>query len=201
VALFVAVPFTAVHAYKINFDDLRPFNNYDHIPAGYGSTADTAVSYQILNANFSQFLDYAEIWNTGYGNLNTAAFAGSNGKILCITLTATNTSQSVVLNSFDVAAYPTSNFIRKADIFEVIDGNGNVLINYGDFYISGLVAQTLNPDVEANFISILLGYDWNKGINHINYSLSSSAVPIPATIFLFGPTFAGLGLLRRRFKN
>jgi hypothetical protein len=202
VAAFLAVgPLTAAQAYVINFDNLQPFNDYDPIPSGYGSNANVTVSYQTLYPDFNPALNYAEIWNGGYANLNTAVYAGYQGGILDITLTANNPSQSVTLNSFNVAAYSTGNYTRKADIFKVIDGDGNVLINYGLIDISGLIANTLYPNVSANSVSILLGYDWNNGINNINFSTSASTVPVPAAVWLFGSGLFGLLGLKRKFSK
>jgi hypothetical protein len=199
-ALFVAVPLTAAQADIINFDYLPPFANYAHVPDGYGSTADVTVSYRTLNHDLTQAFSYAESWNAGYADLKTAVYAAASGYILDVTITAKDPSKSVVLNSFDVAAYPPGNYTREADVFEVRDGIGTVLVDYKSFDISGLIAQTLYPGVSANSISILLGYDWNNGINNINYSIGTAPVPIPSAILLFGTGLAGLAGTRLRRK-
>jgi hypothetical protein len=203
IAAFLAVvPLTAVQADVINFDKLPPFSNYDPIPDGYGSTANVTVSYQTLDNTLTPVPSSApKLWNSGYANLNTAVYAGYPGGILDITLTANNPSQSVTLNSFNVAAYYTGDYTRRADIFEVIDGDGNVLINYGLIDISGSIANTLYPGVSANSVRILLGYNWDNGINNINFSTSSSTVPIPAAVWLLGSGLLGLFGVRRKIKK
>jgi hypothetical protein len=201
--LFVVAPFAAAQAAVINFDTLPAFNNYDHLTGSFGSTADVTVSYQTLNADFTYFSDYVETWNAGYANLNTAAYAGYSGGILDITLTAVDSSKSVILDSFDVAAYPTGLTGRLASVLQLRDGAGNVLLNYAPFTASGITAQTLTPGVTAHSISILLGTDWDNGVNNINFSLGDtapSAVPEPATMLLLGTGLAGLAAARRKKK-
>lgn len=197
-AFLALVPLTAVQADVINFDSLLPIvQYYTPVPIGYGSTADVTVSYRTLDPTLIPVPgNPPQVWDSGYGDLKTAVYAGYSGGILEITLTANNPSQSVVLNSFAVAAYPTGTDSRKADIFEVIDGNGNVLYDYKDFDISGSVAQILSPSVKANSISILLGYNWNNGINNINFS--TSAVPVPAAMWLLGSGLIGLIGMRKK---
>ncbi|WP_020483353.1 PEP-CTERM sorting domain-containing protein [Methylomonas sp. MK1] len=186
----------------INFDALQPFNDYDPILAGYGSTADVTVSYSSLNPDGS--VAYADVllWNDGYADLNTAAFAHTSGLLLSITLTAVNPNQSVTLNSFDVAAYPTGavNSTLTATDFRVVDGNdfSNILVNYGPYEVSRFAAQTFSPNLTAHSLNIILGTDWNNGINNINFTVA--AVPLPGAVWLFGTALAGLGLTRKTRK-
>lgn len=75
VALFVAVPFTAVQADVVDFDSLSPpFNTLTPIPDGYGSTAAVTVTYQTLYSNSSPEFNYAFYYGLGpaggYANLN-----------------------------------------------------------------------------------------------------------------------------------
>lgn len=199
-ALLAVAAFDA-QAALINFDSLQPFGNYAPVPAGYGSTADVTVSYSSLNADGSVAYSDVLLWNAGYANLTTAAFAHSNGLLLSITLTAVNPNQAVTLESFDVGAYPgPGNFTRLASDLRVVDGNNfsNVLVDYAPFNVPGNSPYTFNPNVTARSLNIILGTDWDNGINNISFSIA--AVPVPGAIWLFGTALAGFGLTRKRAK-
>lgn len=188
-------------AATINFDALLPFNNYDPIPAGYGSTSNVTVSYSSLNSDSSVAYSDALLWNSGYANLNTAAFSHTSGLLLSITLTAVNPNQSVTLNSFDVGAFPgPADFTRNASDLRVVDGSNfaNILVNYGPFAVPGNAPHTFSPNVTAHSLNIILGTDWDNGINNINFNVA--AVPLPGAAWLFGTALAGLGVIRKTRK-
>jgi len=188
-------------AATIDFDALQPFSNYAPIPAGYGSTSDVTVSYSSLNSDGSVAYSDALLWNSGYANLNTAAFSHISGLLLSITLTAVNPNQSVTLNSFDVAAYPgPADFTRNASDLRVVDGSNfaNIFVNYGPFAVPGNAPQTFSPNVTAHSLNIILGTDWDNGINNINFNVA--AVPLPGAAWLFGTALAGLGVIRKTRK-
>ncbi|MBD9354755.1 PEP-CTERM sorting domain-containing protein [Methylomonas albis] len=186
-------------AATINFDALQPFNNYDPIPAAYASTADVTVSYSSLNLDGTVAYSDVLLWNAGYADLNTAAFAHTSGLLLSIKLTAVNPSQSVNLSSFDVAAYPTGSVgtTLAATNFRVVDGDdfSNVLVDYAPYAASRFAAQTFSPNLTAHSLNIILGTDWNLGVNNINFNVA--AVPLPGAVWLFGTALAGLGLTRK----
>lgn len=197
--LFVAA-FNA-QAATINFDALKPFNNYDPVPTGYGSTADVAVSYSSLNLNGTTAYNDVLLWNSGYATLNSAAFAHTSGLLLSITLTAINPSQAVKLESFDVAAYPgPGNFTRNASDLRVVDGTNpaNIFVDYAPYAVPGDAPHTFAPGVTAHSVRIILGTDWNNGINNITFNVA--AVPLPGAVWLFGSALAGLGLTRKSRK-
>ena len=106
--LILAFPFTMAQASTtINFDTLKPLANYSPIPAGFGSTADVSVTYKTLDTNGTLAFSDVLFWNSGYANLNTAAFPHYNGGLLDITLTAVNPNNNRVvprakINHFNV---------------------------------------------------------------------------------------------------
>ena len=184
------------HATIIDFS-VGTFADYDHVPDGFGSTAGVVVSYTTLHPDLTFAYNYIERWHTGYADMTAAGYAGYPGGVLDITLTAVNPGAVVTLNSFDIGAYYTGNYTRQANIFKIVDGNNNVLRDYTSFWISGLNADTLHPNVSAPSVSLLLGYDWNNGVNNINFS----AVPLPPSLLLLAPGLVGLASVRRRFRK
>ncbi|QSB00669.1 hypothetical protein JWZ98_18725 [Methylomonas sp. EFPC1] len=198
--ILITAAFNA-QAATINFDALQPFDNYAPVPAGYGSTADVAVSYSSLNLNGTTAYNDALLWNAGYATLNSAAFAHTSGLLLSITLTAINPNQGVTLESFDVAAYPgPGNFTRNASDLRVVDGTNptNIFVDYAPYPVPGDAPHTFTPGVTAHSIRIILGTDWNNGINNINFNVA--AVPVPGAVWLFGSALVGLGLNRKTRK-
>jgi hypothetical protein len=194
----------------IDFDPLAssPYNlvNYSPIPNDWGSTADVTVSYHSLASSFPT-VDYALFWTSGYADLPTAGFSAYGTGVLEITLTANDVSQQVLLNSFKVGAYPTTqNGTQLADLLSVVDGNSNVLIDYAPFYVSQENAQTLYPGVSAHSVSILLGHNFNNGINYIDFSVqgTETSIPEPSScelVALAAAALAGLVLRRKQPVN
>lgn len=188
-----------VFASVINFDGALPFANYSSVPTGFGSTSDVTVNYSTLNPDGSKAFNDALLWNTGYATLNSAVFAHSNGYLLDITLTASS-GKNVTLNSFDVAAYPgPANFTRNATDLRLLNEDGTILADYAPvgspFPVPGNSPYTFSPAVTSQSISIILGKDWDNGINNINFSVS--AVPIPAAAWLLLSGIFGLGVISR----
>jgi len=201
--LLVATTGSVTHAATINFDNARPFGNYDPVPAGFGSTDAVNVSYSTLNVDGTTAYSDVLLWNTGYASLNTAAFAHANGLLLNITLSAVDPGQYVTLNHFDVAAYPgPNNFTQDATDLRIVDGNNVTLADYapGDssFPVPGDLPYTFTPNISAHSISIILGGNWNNGVNNIEFT--TSPVPLPSAAWLMLSGFGGLCTIARKKK-
>lgn len=200
VCLTVAAPQPGF-AVTITYDPLIGNANYSPIPAGYGSTADVAVSYRTLKPSDDSVLASDLLfWNAGYGDLPSAAFAHSNGLIAEITLTPLG-GKTLTLNSFMLAGYP---MVDKPSTTVHIDGAAdNVLLDYSPVTVKGAGPShsTFSPNlVFSSPIAIEWGTDWNVGINYINYSLGGrQAVPEPGTIWLLGA--GALGLLGWKLRS
>ncbi len=183
-ALLVGVGSQA-QASVIHFEDLKPLANYSFIPDGFGSTAEVAVSYQTLNLDKSWFSDHMQFWNEGYADLPAAAYSDGSGRYGVITFTPT-AGYSVNLTGFDMGAYPTGISGRAESVISVLYGANSV--DYGPTTLSGVTFTHFAPNVTySGPVSIIIGTDWNNGINNIEFSVT--AVPEPTTMV------AGLGAL------
>lgn len=197
--LILGFAFFDCQANTINFDELQPFSNYSAVPESFGSTSEVSVSYQTLNSDGTVASSNVLLWNSGYADLNTAAFASSNGRLLNITLTAVNPNDYVTLSGFKVGAYPQTS--RVASDLRIVDGNDitNVLLDYAPlgnpFTVPGDVAYIFETNITARSIGIILGTDWNIGINNITFS--TTPVPLPAAFWFFGSALAGFGFFKR----
>lgn len=203
--LILGFAFFDCQASTINFDELQPFSNYSAVPESFGSTPEVSVFYQTLNSDGTVESSNVLLWNAGYADLNTAAFANANGRLLNITLTAVNPNNYVTLSSFEVGGYLQTS--RDASDLRIVDGNDitNILIDYAPlgnpFTVPGDVAYTFEPNITASSIGIILGTSWNLGINNITFS--TTPVPLPAAFWFFGSALASLGVFKkgRSFKK
>ncbi|WP_404355687.1 hypothetical protein [Methylotuvimicrobium sp. KM1] len=203
--LILGFAFFDCQASTINFDELQPFSNYSAVPESFGSTPEVSVFYQTLNSDGTVESSNVLLWNAGYADLNTAAFANANGRLLNITLTAVNPNNYVTLSSFEVGGYLQTS--RDASDLRIVDGNDitNILIDYAPlgnpFTVPGDVAYIFEPNITASSIGIILGTSWNLGINNITFS--TTPVPLPAAFWFFGSALASLGVFKkgRSFKK
>lgn len=161
--------------------------NYDPIPAGYGSTAQVDVSY--LNASY---------WGPGYATLKAVAYPSSDGSYTEITLTP-KPGQSVTLIGFDMGAYPTGSGNRAEQ--EISISYGINFLNYGPINLNGVAPTHFSPGVSSTGpITIRFGSDWDNGINNIEFE-AFSAVPEPSTYIAGLSALGMLGLFGWRNRK
>ena len=185
----------------LNFDDLA-LNNWDPIPAGYGSSGTIQVSYRSLNNDLSVYSERLLFWNDDYADLHKVAFSEISNGVAELTFTATGGADLVRLNNFQMGGWPNVNI--GAGLLQVLDGSGNLLVNWAPYTISGSTASSFSPDVAAESLRIRWGYNWNIGIDNIDITSENrgaGVVPEPSTLLLLAAGLLGLvGLNRRRIK-
>jgi hypothetical protein len=178
-------------------------SGYGYINQAYGDTANVNVVYQDL-VNTGDSLRW---WGTGYNDLPTAVFGGNSdapGASLDLIQILPVGGYSIQLNSFDLGAWPDT---QRNTNLEILDGNGNALLNYGTQLIgAGNVATHFAPDIiSANGIGIEWGSTgFNVGIDNIDFTVEqTSSVPEPSAWVLFGTCALAMasGQLRRRTKG
>lgn len=139
------------------------------------------------------------VWNDLYNELDQVAYASFSGGMAEIFLKPLN-GATVTLNGFDLGAWPDTT--RNSQV-TILDGAFNVLFSSGPTSIGTLPANLSTHfafDLSSDDgIRIQWGPDaYNVGIDNIDFTLSSTPVPLPAAAWLMAPVVAGLGLLRRR---
>lgn len=138
-----------------------------------------------------------------YGDLTNVAYPAFDGGTAEITLTA-DPGFMVVLSSFDMAGWPTID--KTADVLEVFANLGSQIIQftYVPFIEGDSGHSSFSPGQAAYELIIRFGYDWNIGIDNINFDQRTTgvnpAVPEPATMLLFCTGLAGLAVARRKKK-
>jgi hypothetical protein len=185
----------------IDFDLLKPLANNASIPAGYGSTSEVNVSYATLNVDGTVNQNFIRFWNKEYADLNSAEFAAVNGTTLQITLSANDPLETVTLNSFYIAAYGLYIEGRYPSILRILDGTGTILWNHLPYMASSKTAEQLSPVVASNTLKLQVGYDYNIGVNKINFSLESTPVPEPSLSILLGIALGQLSWKRIRDRS
>lgn len=191
----------------LNFEGLG-LSDYGAISQTYGSAAvntpDVSVAFRTFNTgNDATYTNYVDLWTTGYGDLQNVAFASGNGYGFEMALTPT-AGHTVTLKSFDMAGWYQAD--RLASLLRIVDGSGNVLLDYGTPTVhgSGPTHDSFSPDLTSSgTIKLQFGTDWNIGIDNIVFAqdLTTAPTPEPGTVALL--VASGLGsvaLLRRRRK-
>lgn len=195
---FLATTFAT--AGVIDFSVLQPRGNYAAVVDGDADAADLQLKYRTLNPDFSQYSTRVSFWNAGYSDLPSALFSDYDGAIQEITLVPVGFS-TVTLNSFLLGSF-FDGPARTATVFRVTDGLGNILwSSEPQNYAANPKAKLINVGVSAASLKILMGTDWNMGINNINYTSSDGqmgGVPEPTTMALVGGALAAAIFLRRR---
>jgi len=196
-AIFLTMGCTAFSA-TIDYSVLSPRNDYGAVVAGDGNKADLALSYRTLNPDFSIASSRVSFWNTGYSDLAAALFADFNGGIMEITLTPIG-NNTVTLNSFMLGSY-FGGPARTASVFRVTDGTTTLWSSEPYNYALNASAAVINVGVSASQLRLLVGTDWNLGVNLLDYTTrgENSAIPEPSSAFLVLGASALLFKLRRR---
>jgi len=204
----VLCAFTA-RANVINFDDLT-FADYDPVPTGYksndlaGGTPDIAVNYQTVTTARAPFSDHLDLWHTDYGDLVKVAFPSANGNLGDVILTPSSGFQ-VTLASFDLGGWPQTT--QSGQTVRILDGTGNILLDYSPFNITGSGHNTLAPNLTSTGPLIIeFGTSWNGAIDNIVFSesaVTAGNVGAPdggATALLLAGSLSLFGFLSRKLR-
>jgi hypothetical protein len=189
----------------LTFDGLG-LPNYGVIPGTYGdnlaNTPNVTVDYRTFAPGvFTTFSNDLLFWDTGYGSLTNIAIASGAGGGSEISLVAA-AGFVVDLVSLNLAAW--ANTDRPNQLMRVLDGVGNVLVDYSPLTIVGSGFNNTMPGVSASTLRIQFGDSWNVGIDNIVFgqraAANSPVVPDQGgTLILLGAALVMLAGLRRGF--
>jgi hypothetical protein len=169
---------------------------YDIVPAANLLTPNVEIGYDAGGVGIA-------LWTSGgYGDLDTAVFAGDFATELEIEFTA-DVGFEVGLAGFDLAAFSSSQTIQG---IEVTDGDDNILFSVGSTLISGASRNSFDTSgIFADSLTIAVdltglgsGAD-NIAIDNIQFSQRPvSAVPEPASAGIVLLGLIGLASRRKR---
>lgn len=183
-------------------DGSGPFiacGNGSYINQVYGDTAQVDVVYNdVING------DSLRWWDTGYNELIGVAWGGNGDCPGCsfdaiILLPAPG--YQITLNGFDLGAWPSS--VLNTNLFVKDFYTGNIL-NYGLQTIgTGNQSVHFAPSLTSKGAISINWYDtgYNVGIDNIDFTISQSGVPEPATLTLLGAGAAALAARLRKFRG
>lgn len=120
-------------------------------------------------------------------------------------------NEIITLTSFDLAFYDYSDGWNSGTYLKISSGTTTFLNRLAEGNPDPL-DDLLETTYTTSFSTapgvpmvIELGYDWDLGIDNINFDISQARVPTPtpdggSTMLLIGGAVIGLGLLRRRLS-
>lgn len=168
-------------------------NAYD-IAGDASLTPNVEVSYDAGNAGVA-------LWVSGYGDLTNVLFAGDFATQLRIDFAA-DSGFEVGVSGFELGAFGSEITIGG---IEVTDGENNVLwsvdstditeTNSNFFNTSGIFSESLSIVVDLTGLGAAAD---NVGIDNIQFSQRSTAVPEPTSAFVLLCGLAGVVIKRRR---
>jgi hypothetical protein len=169
----------------VNFDSLA-LADFQPIPDGYGSTADFSVSYQTLGT-----APHLSFVNSNYGDLSKVAISAQHFALAEIRFTANNPGERLTLDKFDLGGAA----VNAATQLRILDGNGAVLLDYGDVFVPNAVGHvTFMPGVTSEVLALQFGNDSRIGIDNIE--LTAVAIPEPSACVCVGAACALLAVRR-----
>ncbi|MBI5708379.1 MAG: PEP-CTERM sorting domain-containing protein [Armatimonadetes bacterium] len=186
--------------------------NYDAIDQGYGDnvtgsggfpsgsylmgngwTPNVTASYDTVDGTGASVENWVEYWDTGYGDLVDVAYAGISGYYARITLTP-DSGNTVTINSFDLAGWPTSDL--TADAIHILNASGTEVWSASSMNVEGNAGHTsFSPGISSSgALTIEWGTNWNIGIDNVNFD--QGLVPEPASLAVLG--LGTLAMIRRK---
>lgn len=172
-----------------------PCLNNRFISQSYGDGVGVDVTY----SGQVGLTESMRFWNTAYSDLTNVAY-GRSGQTAEIFIAALPGFE-IVLNGFDLGAWPTSN---RSSQWTILDGNSTLLQQSGTITVLGSIATSVVPGLTSSTgFRIQFGPDaFNVGIDNIDYTVNQvdSSEPEPTTLLLVGLSLAGLGFTRKRLR-
>lgn len=184
-----------------------------YIPATYGDnlpgTPNITVEYRTFNPAAGILNDYTlydgfykgrfRFYASGYGALLNAATPGLGGDgfqawLGEISLVAAS-GFLVHLNSFQLAGWGTV----SGQPLRILDGNGNVLLDYGLLTLGSL--SNFTPNFTADTLRIQFANTDYVGIDNISFDQVAAAVPEPSMLLLLGFGLVGVVAVARTWRR
>lgn len=166
---------TLAHAGIVDYASLKPRDSGLAIIGNEPALPDLELDHRSLKDDFTLFSTEALFWNEGYSDLAAVAYSARTGGILEITLTPLGFSH-IRLNSFYLGSF--LGVERPVAVLRVTDGNDNILwSDEPHVYAANPMAELIHVNVSATSLKLLVGNDWNLGVNLLNYITPPSIRP------------------------